>query len=186
VKLESIIVGGPDKEDQVTVSFQAYTAGITLTITPNISEGDLLLLDVELTRSDFLPTADAEKPPDTTETNIKTTVTVPDGQTIILGGLLKLNQTKGGTKVPLLGDVPLVGGLFRSTSNTDDESKLYVFVKSNILRPDETLAGLPQLQRISERNAAAFEKFEDKFHKHQDWPGIEPEPMDPLKVLEAE
>ena len=186
VKFEDIIRGGPDKDDQIVVRYEAYTAGITLTITPNISEGDLLLLDVKLTRSDFgeVPTEGA--PPDTTESDIETTVTVPDGRTIILGGLLKLNQTKGGTKVPILGDIPLIGGLFRSTSNTDRESKLYVFVKANILRPDETVAGLPELEKISEKSKVAFEKFEEKFQTYGDWPGIKPKPMEPLRVLEAE
>ena len=88
--------------------------------------------------------------------------------------------------MPLLGDIPLVGGLFRSTSDTDVESRLYVFVKANILRPDETAAGLPQLEQILERNRAAFEEFEEKFQEYEDWPGIKPKPMEPLKVLDTE
>ncbi|UCF44459.1 MAG: hypothetical protein JSV99_06005 [Planctomycetota bacterium] len=186
VKFEDVIRGGPDKEDQITVRWQPYTAGITLTITPNISEGDLLLLEVELTRSDFTETPSKEAPPDTTESNILTTVTVPDGRTIILGGLIKLTQTKGGNKVPLIGDIPLVGGLFRSTKNRDNQSKLYIFVKANILRPEEGVPGLPELEKISDRNRVAFEEFEERFQSHEDWPGIKPEPMDPLRVLEAE
>ena len=186
VKLEEFISGGPDKPDRTVPRWEPYTAGIMLTITPNISEGDLLLLDVKLTRSDFGEIPAEGSPPDITESDIETTVTVPDGRTIILGGLLKLNQVKGGTKVPILGDIPGIGGLFRSTSNTDRETKLYVFVKANILRPDEAVAGLPELEKISERNRAAFEEFEERFQKYQDWPGIPPQPMDPPKVLEAE
>jgi type II secretory pathway component GspD/PulD (secretin) len=63
-------------------------------------------------------------------------VTVPDGSTIILGGMVKLNQNKGGSKVPILGDIPLVGGLFRSIATRTIQSKLYVFVKAEIIRPD--------------------------------------------------
>jgi len=185
VRIESIII--PEQGIQRTATdFREIEAGIRLTITPNISEGDLLRLKVELDRTDFLPRPDAELPPDTTSSNINTIVTVPDGRTIILGGLLKLNQTKGGKKVPIIGDIPLVGGLFRSTSNTDNESRLYIFVKANILRPEETAAGLPELENISQRNRVAFEKFEDEFQKYEDWPGIKPKPMDPLKVLEVE
>ena len=123
---------------------------------------------------------------DSTESKINTVVTVPNARTIILGGLLKLNQSKGGTKVPLLGDIPLLGGLFRSTSNSARDSKLYVFVKANILRPDETTPGLPELERISESNRQAFEKSEQQFQQMEDWPGIKPTPVDPLKVLETE
>jgi general secretion pathway protein D len=171
---------------QISTTYQAYDAGITLTIQPNISEGDLLLLIVKLERSDFIPTADQNRPPDTTANKIDTIVTVPNSSTIILGGMLKLNQNKGGSKVPILGDIPLVGGLFRSTQNTVDDSKLYIFVKANILRPETTLTGLPELERISERNRRAFEKNEERFQKYEDWPGIKPQPVDPLNVLDAE
>jgi len=100
--------------------------------------------------------------------------------------MLKLSQSKGGNKVPLLGDIPLVGGLFRSTSNSADDSKLYVFVKANILRPEATLSGLPELEKISERNRKALEENETRFQKYEDWPGIKPHPVDPEKVLDAE
>jgi type II secretory pathway component GspD/PulD (secretin) len=185
VEIETTIV--PDQGTAKTaIDFRAYSSGLTLTITPNISEGDLLLLEVELVRSAFQPRTDLTRPPDTIEANINTVVTVPDGKTIILGGLLTLDQSKGGSKVPLLGDIPLVGGLFRSTVNTDDEAKLYVFVKANILRPDEMQEGLPELERISDRSRVAFEKFEKEFHEYEDWPGVKPKPMDPLHVLEEE
>ena len=185
VKIEDFIIPQEGSAQKKT-SYTPYPAGITLTITPNISEGDLLLLEVKLERSDFGETPEEGAPPNTTASNIDTIVTVPNDRTIILGGLLKLNQSKGGNKVPLLGDIPLLGGLFRSTSNSARDSKLYVFVKANILRPDETLAGLPELERISERSRTAFEKFEDEFQRYHDWPGIEPQPIDPLRVLEAE
>jgi type II secretory pathway component GspD/PulD (secretin) len=88
--------------------------------------------------------------------------------------------------VPILGDIPLVGGLFRKIGNSSSDTRLYVFVKGEILRPDDTLAGLPDLQRISERNRAAFEELEQKFQSHQDWPGVEPKPVEPLRVLDAQ
>ncbi len=186
VSIESIIV--PDQGSaQTTTAYEEYSAGIELTITPNISEGDLLLLKVNMTRSDFdEKTKGLGTPPDTTESVVDTTVTVPDGQTIILGGLIKLNQTKGGSKVPILGDIPLLGGLFRSTSNTDRSSNVYVFVKANILRPDDTVAGLPDLERMSDRNRISFERLEDEFQRYEDWPGFKPKPMEPFKVLSTE
>jgi general secretion pathway protein D len=184
-KTGAAVVEGVTNAIQTSVDYTAYDAGITLDIVPHISKGDLLRLDIVLSRSDFLPTT-GEKPPNTTASDITTTVTVPDGSTIILGGMLKLNQTKGGTKVPLLGDIPVVGGLFRSVGNSDIQKKLYVFVKAEVLRPEETLAGLPDLEKISERNKVAFEEFEKQFQSHQDWPGIKPRQVEPVKVLEAQ
>jgi len=180
-----------------SVTFDTFTAGITLTITPHISQGDQLQLKITMQRTDFrlkpdytittgTGTKSGPTPPDLLTSNIDTNVTVPDGKTIILGGLEKLNQGKGGTKVPLLGDVPLIGGLFRSTANTDSQSRLYVFVKAHILRPGEKTSGLSDLEVISRKNKVTFEKYEAEMQQYQDWPGIKPEPMDPLRVLEAD
>jgi len=184
-KTTGAVVEGSMGVVQTGVDYEGYPAGITLDITPHISRGDWLRLDIGLTRSDF-GTITGEKPPDTTESNIDTTVTVPDGSTIILGGLLKLNQSKGGTKVPILGDIPLIGGLFRSTSNSDLQRHLYVFVKAEIIRPDSEGFVGTDLTRISDRNREAFEKHEIEFQEYRDWPGIKPKAMRPLKVLDAQ
>jgi general secretion pathway protein D len=114
---------------QTSVNFNPYEAGIMLDITPHISEGDLLRLDVSLTRSDFLKTPSAgvnkpQPPPNTRSNTVDTAVTLPNGSTVILGGLMKMNQSKGGSKVPILGDIPLIGGLFRTINNEDVQSKL--------------------------------------------------------------
>jgi len=190
VKRASIPVSSGAAGNQVTlietaVTYEPYEAGITLNITPHISQGDLLRLDIQLTRSDFRETED-EKPPDTTASELKTTVFVPDRSTIILGGLLRLNQNKGGAKVPILGDVPLIGGLFRSINNRDLQSKLYIFVKTEIIRPAGVLTqGMEQLDAASERNRQAFERHEQEFQNYQSWPGVKSKPVEPVKVLEA-
>jgi len=139
-----------------------------------------------MTRSSQQPPASAGEnvPPEPKiENNIATTVTVPDKSTIILGGIIQLDQVKKTWKVPVLGDIPLVGGLFRKIGNSSSDTRLYIFVKGEILRPDDTLAGLPDLQRVSERNGTAFEEFEENFQSHQDWPGAKPKP---LNVLDAQ
>ena len=184
-KTTGAVVEGSMGVVQTGIDYEGYPAGITLDITPHISRGDWLRLDIGLTRSDF-GTITGEKPPDTTESNIDTTVTVPDGSNIILGGLLKLNQSKGGTKVPILGDIPLIGGLFRSTSNSDLQRHLYVFVKAEIIRPDSEGFVGNDLTRISDRNRKAFEEYEIEFQEYHDWPGIKPKAMRPLKVLDAQ
>ena len=172
-------------------TFDEFPSGIQLDITPHISKGSLLRLEINMTRSDqAAPTStdggENKPPPPKKENRIETTVTVPDKSTIILGGILTLNQTKDTRKVPIIGDIPIIGGLFRSIDNRSDDTRLYIFVKGEILRPDETLAGLPDLEQISERNKIAFEEFESKFQNYQEWPGIKPKPVEPYKVLEAQ
>jgi type II secretory pathway component GspD/PulD (secretin) len=169
-------------------TFDPFPSGIELDITPHISKGELLRLEITMTRSSQgTPTGGENKPPPPKkENNIETTVTVPDKSTIILGGIIQLDQLKQTWKVPLLGDIPIVGGLFRSIGNRSDDTRLYIFVKAEILRPDEAFAGLPDLEQISERNKIAFEEFEDKFQSYQEWPGIKPKPVEPFKVLDAQ
>jgi len=185
IPLQSGAAGQPATVVETQISYEGYDAGITLDITPHISRGDFLRLDIALKRSDF-GTITGEKPPDTTESNVSTTVTVPDQSTIILGGLLKLNQSKGGTKVPLLGDIPLIGGLFRSASNSDIQRNLYVFVKAEIIKPEDKNLAKDDMRKISERNRNAFEEYETDFQEYNDWPGIKPKTMTPPKVLDAQ
>ena len=170
-------------------TFDEFPSGIELDITPHISKGNLLRLDILMTRSSQPAPeggiAQNEPPPAKSENNIQTIVTVPDKSTIILGGIITLEQTKDNWKVPLLGDIPVLGGFFRKIDNSSRHSKLYIFVKADILRPDEKVTGLPDLERISEENRNAFETFEDRFQNHQDWPGISPKVMEPFKVLDA-
>jgi len=179
----SITYGSQQVTEPLTsIKWTPYEAKIELTITPHISDGRLLRLEVVMVREDFVKTTAG--PPDYRTSDIDTVVTVPDGSTVILGGLTKLNQTKGTSKVPLLGDIPIAGALFRSIGNSDTGSKLYIFVKANILRPDETVEGLAQLRDISKTNRLGFEDDERKFQSLESFPGVKPEPMDPLRVLD--
>jgi general secretion pathway protein D len=113
-------------------------------------------------------------------------VTVPDGSTIILGGMLRLNQSKGGNKVPILGDLPIIGIPFRSISNTDSQSKLYIFVKAEVIRPSDGLVGGGRhLNRLSDQNREAFKQHEAEFQDYENLPGIKPRPVDPEKILDS-
>ncbi len=173
------------------VTFSTYEKGVTLNITPHISKGDMLRLEITLNRTDFNKQGtfsydgdDYQIPPDLLSTDVTTIATVPDGTTIVLGGLETVAQSKGQNKVPLLGDLPIVGGLFRGVDNVDGEDRLYVFVKANIIRPGDQIEGIEDIRRVSKKYRAEFEEMEDKFQKLQDWPGIDPKPMTPTKVLE--
>ena len=167
------------------VSWQDYSAGITLTIKPHISTGDMLRLEITLNRSGFSEKPTGERPPDKADADIVTTVTVPDRSTIILGGMEKIEHSKGGKKIPFLGDLPLIGGAFRSVGRSEGHDKLYVFVKAHILRPGDEV-GLDDLKQVSRVNRARFEKLEKEMGEYEDWPGIKSTPMDPERILEAD
>ena len=100
--------------------------------------------------------------------------------------MTKLNQSKGGSKVPILGDLPIIGGAFRSVANSNVNKELYVFVKAKIIRPDSTTGGMPDLEEISYHNRIAFEEFEREFQNYADFPGFKTKPMNPIRVLEED
>ena len=186
----STTVAGTTTTDSVVQSttFTPYTAKIELKITPQISEGELLRLVIEMQRNDFQEGTSTtvnqiSSPLNEKKSSVNTIVTIPDGSTIILGGLTKLQQGKTANKVPLLGDVPVVGTLFRSSLKTDLGSKLYIFVKANIIRPEDS-QGITQIKKISKENRDEFEKAEAKFQKYEMSPSVEELPMEPERVLD--
>lgn len=131
-----------------TTSFQEYVdAGTNLVVKPQISAGGYLRLKYEIKLSSFTGTGANGIPPPKQENTLKSdSVTVPTGTTVVIGGLVLNSKGKTVIKVPLLGDIPLVGLLFRDTNKNDRQTTLYVFLTPRILR-DENFADLSLLTR---------------------------------------
>ncbi len=113
--------------------------GISLKVKPQINEGDNIKMEIEQEVSDVSSTSVTGASDITTnKRSIKTTVLVEDGQTLVLGGLIddQINDTHD--KVPLLGDIPLLGSLFRYRTTTKSKRNLMVFLHPTILRDIET------------------------------------------------
>lgn len=107
--------------------------GVKLIVTPSISEGDLVRLEIEQEISNVSPsTAGADII--TTKRQIKTNVLADNGETIVLGGLIRDDVRTSESKVPLLGDIPWLGRLFRSSKTEVNKQNLLVFLRPTILR----------------------------------------------------
>ena len=132
-------------------------AGTKLTITPHISEGDYLSLDIALEISQFTGKAtSSEVPPAKRSDTVTTAVTVPDKSTIVIGGLSGFHSSETVSKVPILGDIPLLGLLFRRTQTTRDDTTEYIFIKAQIIR-DEDFGDLKDLSQESHEKARKLE-----------------------------
>lgn len=118
---------------------QRQDVGLTLKVTPQINEGSAIQLTIEneITSVNTIASLAATDLV-TNKKVIKTTVMVEDGNTIILGGLLQDDLQQVEEKVPLLGDIPLLGGLFRANSTTKKKQNLMVFMRPVILRDAAT------------------------------------------------
>lgn len=128
-------------------------AGVTLTISPSISASGYLRLNISLVISTFTgATADDLPPPKTTRT-ITTTVNVPDGDTMVIGGIITESDTQDSSKIPWLGDIPLLGRLFRRDVDSTRRTTLYFFVTPHILE-DENFADLSEISYRAKLEAA--------------------------------
>lgn len=114
--------------------------GLTLTITPQINEGDTIKLDLEQETSNVSTTAQAIGAADivTNERSIKTSVLVEDDQILVLGGLIEDEFRDSANKVPLLGDIPFLGRLFRFDTTNKIKRNLMVFIHPVIIRNEAT------------------------------------------------
>lgn len=140
-------LGGGGTGSRDVTSFGGYEdAGTTLTVTPRISEGGYLRLEYAVQLSAFDGTGSEGIPPPRIENNVRSSASLPTDFTIVVGGIEVDTKRKTVVKVPLLGDIPLVGHLFRDTNKNNASTRLYVFITPRIMR-DETFADLRLLTR---------------------------------------
>ena len=111
--------------------------GIKLKVTPQINEGDAVRLDIEQEVSQINGQTSVDVTFATRQ--VQTSVMVGSGDTIVIGGLLNEDVQESESKVPLLGDIPLIGRLFRSTSSSVSKRNLMVFIRPTIVRDDSTI-----------------------------------------------
>lgn len=126
-------------------------AGTTISIEPHISDDDYLQLTYSVELSSFTGQSSAGLPPPSQKNAVDSTVTIPDGYTIVVGGLSTKNLRETISSVPILGDIPIVGYLFGTRNRTTTDRTLFVFIRPVILRDDQ----FADLKYYSERNTDA-------------------------------
>lgn len=127
--------------------------GTSLEVTPKINEGGKVALEIVQEVSSIAPPVEGASDIVTNERTIETLVTVGNGETVVLGGLISDTVVQSVSKVPLLGSIPLLGHLFRSQSTTTQKTNLLVFIRPTIIRDDATLRGATALKYDSIRRA---------------------------------
>ena len=145
-------------------SFEYRDVGITLKITPQISKDRMVRLNISQEVTKLTGGAiQANDRPTTLKRTIDTTVIVKDGNTIVIGGLIDDSITETETKVPCLGDIPLMGWLFKSISTSSERTNLYVFLTPRVIKDSAEAEAIyqikkEQLDKIEEGNIKLYEK----------------------------
>ena len=108
--------------------------GVILKVTPRVNEGGRVSLEIEQEVSDVTQTKTSGiDSPTIQQRKIKTSVAVDNGSTIALGGLIRDRVTDGATKIPLLGDIPMVGELFRTNTKRNERTELVVLITPRVV-----------------------------------------------------
>jgi len=141
--------------------------GITLKVKPRLSSNNKVTLEIEAEIEDILPgSGSAADRPTTTKRKVVTNAIVNNGETIILGGLMKNAGGKNSTKIPVLGDIPILGGLFRSDADVDRKINVVIYITPYIVKKSGDLKrlrkALTELEEIQTKYNGYVRKGLDK------------------------
>ncbi len=142
-----------------SVAVERKDVALTLRFTPQVTEGNQVRLNVfqEITDISQTSVGDVnEVGPTLTKRMLRNTVLAENGRTVVLGGLISTNVQQTVTKTPLLGDIPLLGWLFKRKSTTEKKTNLLIFITPRIIRNSEDLA------LATRRNRDAMERFQNE------------------------
>jgi general secretion pathway protein D len=130
-----------------TQSVERKDIGINLKIKPQISEGDYIRMDINQEISAVKASKGQAIDLVTTKRSAKTSVVVKDKETVVIGGLIQDSEQETVSKVPLLGDIPLLGWLFKSKSKTRSKTNLVIMLTPHIVKDAADLAEMTRTQR---------------------------------------
>lgn len=168
-------------------TYEYRTIGLTLTVTPNINPQGFVVMEISQTADDILDTTqiDGNEVPIISKREVNATVAVQDRSTIVLGGLVRKSTTQSATKIPILGDIPLIGWFFSSRSDRDDRSELVVLLTPYVLTtPQEAEMASRRIYEASDSKTTEWPRNWSESPLANDEPAKDPEP-EPKRLFES-
>ncbi|MBW7985033.1 type II secretion system secretin GspD [Enterobacillus tribolii] len=149
--------------DNVFNTVERKTIGTKLKVTPQINEGDAVLMEIEqeVSSVDTSSGTSSSLGPTFNTRTIQNAVLVKSGETVVLGGLIDDSTKEQVSKVPLLGDIPLIGQLFRYTATDKAKRNLMVFIRPTIVRDDDVYRSISG-EKYSRYRALQKERLDKK------------------------
>jgi type IV pilus assembly protein PilQ len=130
--------GDSTQSQYYSARIQPIKFGISLDITPWISQGGQITAEITPVVSNAEGSG-AESYPNVSSRSLSTTIRLNDGETIALGGLIKHEENTSSDKIPILGDLPFIGALFRTNSRTRAKSNLVIYITPHVLTRNDTV-----------------------------------------------
>lgn len=122
-----------------TTSIEYRDTGVKLQVTPSVNAGDLVTMDILQSVTDVGPIDPATQQRSFLERNVSSRIAVRSGESVVLGGLIRDNASRGRAGLPFLQDIPVVGRLFGTTTNNNSRTELLVFITPRVLRNEQDL-----------------------------------------------
>lgn len=146
----STLAGGTTGTQAQTEIISSVFSGVLLDITPEISKDGTITLRINPSVSETASTISADNstrtmPPDLSRRQISTVVTVKDGNRIVLGGLINRKSSNTSTKLPLLGDIPFLGYLFKQDGMSEKVEELVIIIEPHIVKKENDTLSLSDL-----------------------------------------
>jgi len=123
--------------------------GIVLEVTPRVTQGDVVRMDISVEANELGASISVagQDFPSTNQRVARGVVNVKHGYTVVLGGLMRDSIRRSATRVPILGDIPIIGSLFRSTSSKREKSELLLFLTPHVVRTPTEAARLTDREK---------------------------------------
>lgn len=169
--------------NSVTNSYEYKDVGLILTVTPHIRSGNLVALDIEQRIEDLLTTTNSTTPI-TSKREVKTSVLVANGETVVIGGLIKEAEKELKNRVPLFSYIPLIGNLFKSQEKQREKVDLMIFLTPYILETPQHASKITNEiitdgQKLSEAERILMQRNNEDYLKSTKQQGITREMLDP-------
>ncbi|KMQ80963.1 General secretion pathway protein D [Candidatus Burkholderia pumila] len=161
-------------------TFDRRDVGVTLHVKPQITQGDVLKMQLYQEDSTVDQTTTNNPGGVTINTrSIQSTVLADDGEIIVLGGLMQDQYNAGNSKIPLLGDIPFIGSLFRSENKSRTKTNLMVFLRPVIVRDQATATQIANTRYDYLRQQQYGSTTDNRVIRDQNVPMIPPKPLGP-------
>jgi general secretion pathway protein D len=161
-----------------TASYMPYTSvqrqpvELKLKLTPSVNEHDIIRLDVDQEISDVTSQNYNNMGPATSKRSVKTTVVARDQQTVVIGGLMADRMSETVSKVPILGDIPVLGFFFRSTVKSVKKSNIIIAITPYVI------SDLADLRRVAEKKLRERRDFIDRYSSLDDTSKLDNQDID--------
>jgi len=156
---QSTITNGGNVQNSISYK----DTGVKLQVTPAVNDGGLVTLDIDQSVTDVGNVDAATRQRSFLERNVSSRVAVRSGESIVLGGLIRDNETEGRSGVPLLMDIPVVGSLFSTTTQASSRTELLIFITPRVMESDQDLRDLNIEMRDRMRGLTNFEDLPVNF-----------------------